>query len=58
MREDYQEALDKMFPDGWGIAYSCPDKQIRWAHFDPHQTYVIGRLWELAKELNMESEKD
>lgn len=56
MREDFIEALDKMFPDGWGIAYTCPDKQIRWAHFDPHQTYVIGRLYELAMVLNLEAE--
>ena len=56
MREDFQEKLDQMFPDGWGIAYTCPDGTIRWAHYDPNKCEQIARLWELAKELNMENE--
>ena len=54
MSEDYQEILDKMFPDGWGIAYTCPDKTIRWAHYDPNKCSQIARLWEVAQELNLD----
>ena len=54
MREDFQESLDKMFPDGYGIAYSCPDGNIRWAHFNPRNAEIICRLYELAKEINGE----
>jgi len=55
MREDYLENLDKMFPDGWAIAYSCPDGQMRFAHYDPNQDRSIARFWELAQELNEEN---
>lgn len=56
MREDFQETLDKMFPDGWAIAYTCPDKQIRWAHFNPHNAEAICLLYEKALEINLENE--
>lgn len=51
MREDFLEALDKMFPDGYAIAYSCPDGQMRFAHYDPNKAYQIARFHELAVEL-------
>lgn len=37
MREDYIEKLDKMFPDGYVILYTCPDSQIRLSLFNPHK---------------------
>lgn len=36
MREDQSEKLDKIFPDGYVVVYTCPDKQIRCAIFNPH----------------------
>lgn len=35
MREDYQEALEKMFPDGFVIYYTCPNETVRIAFFNP-----------------------
>ena len=60
MREDYSEALDKMFPDGYAIAYSCPDKTMRFSHYAPTEEVrvFISRFWELAKEIGTESEPD
>lgn len=50
MREDYQEALDKMFPDGYAIGYTMPNGDIRFAMFNPHGDKTIFRLNEIAKE--------
>lgn len=35
MREDYQEALDRMFPDGYVIYYTCPNETVRIAKYNP-----------------------
>ena len=57
MREDFSEALDKMFPDGYAIAYTNPNGIMRFSHFDPTNTNdFIRRFWELAKEINAENE--
>jgi hypothetical protein len=45
------EKLDQMFPDGYAIAYSCPDGQMRFSHFDPHGNKFIGEFYQLAKEI-------
>jgi hypothetical protein len=43
MREDYQEALDKMFPDGYVIYYTCPNETVRIAKYNPLSGK--GELW-------------
>ena len=50
MREDYMEALDTMFPDGYGIIYSCPDSQLRWAHYNPNSDKLIDTFYNFANE--------
>lgn len=35
MREDYRDALDKMFPDGYAIYYTCQNDTVRIAYFNP-----------------------
>lgn len=54
MREDYQEALDKMFPDGYVIYYLCPDENARVSAYNPHQ---IDQL-EACRLTIIESRKD
>lgn len=56
MREDHQEILDKMFPDGWGLLYTCPDGQIRWAHFNPHDAGPIHEFYHLAMDYDEEDD--
>ena len=56
MREDYMEQLDKMFPDGYAIAYSCKDGQMRFAHYDPHGCKSIARFYQLAIDISDEYE--
>jgi len=56
MREDFMEALDKMFPDGYAIAYTNPNGVMRFSHYDPtNKNAFIQRFWELAKEIADES---
>lgn len=50
MREDYIEQLDKMFPDGWAIVYTCQDNQVRFSHYNPHKDKTINDFYEFAKE--------
>ena len=47
MREDYLEAIDKMFPDGYIIVYTNPDGQIRMSLHNPHQDESIQEWHEL-----------
>ena len=35
MREDYLEQLDKMFPSGYVIVYTCPNDTIRLGLYNP-----------------------
>jgi len=57
MREDYLESLDKMFPDGYAIAYTTPSGFMRFSHYDPSgcNGHII-KFWELAKEIGAENE--
>lgn len=50
MREDYLESLDKMFPDGYVIVYTCPDSQIRLSLYNPHRYENINHYHEILKE--------
>lgn len=36
MQENIQEKLDKLFPNGYVIIYTCPDNQIRCAMYNPN----------------------
>lgn len=49
MREDYIEQLDKMFPDGYVIAYTNPDKNIRLALYNPHKFDLIEEIHQKLK---------
>lgn len=46
MREDYQEQLDKMFPQGYVICYTNPDGNLRMALFNPNQYELIEKCRE------------
>lgn len=35
MREDYEEQLQKMFPDGFMILYTCANDTIRYNFYNP-----------------------
>lgn len=50
MREDHMEALDKMFPDGYIIVYTCPDLQLRMSLFNPHKDPTIEEYHRLLRE--------
>lgn len=49
MREDHIEQLDKMFPDGYLIVYTCDDSQIRISLFNPHKDQTIEKCHQLLK---------
>jgi hypothetical protein len=41
VREDYLEQLDKMFPEGYVIAYTNPDGNMRMSLFNPFKYKLI-----------------
>jgi len=49
VREDYQEALDGMFPEGYLIIYTCPDGQLRMALHNPRQYELVDRYHEVLR---------
>lgn len=56
MQENHQEALDKMFPDGWLIFYVCSDSYARLAYFNPHKFTAIAAVNDLIIENRGESD--
>lgn len=50
MKEVDVEALDKMFPDGYVIVYTCPDKQIRLSMNNPYRDGTLFRCHDLIKD--------
>lgn len=54
MREDYIEQLDKMFPDGYVIVYTCPNNTIRLSLYNPHQYEDIDEIHQTLKGLARE----
>ena len=59
MREDFSESLDKMFPDGYAIAYTNPNGIMRFSHYDPtNKNDFIRRFLELAQEIGEEHKDD
>lgn len=49
MTEDKLETLDKMFPDGYVIVYTCPDNQIRMGMNNPHGYDQLFQYHDLIK---------
>ena len=49
MREDYIEAMDRMFPEGWICLYTCPDGQVRFSLYNPQQLAMF-EAWRKAIE--------
>ena len=49
-REDHMEAIDKMFPDGYIILYTCPDSQLRMSLYNPHRDITIEKWHQLLKD--------
>lgn len=45
MREDYQDKIDAMFPDGYLILYCLPDGQVRFNKFNPKKLIALA-FWE------------
>jgi len=46
VREDYLEQLDKLFPDGYVIAYTCPNGTIRLGRYNPKTIEELDKLQE------------
>lgn len=49
MKECDIECLDKMFPDGYLIVYTCPDKQIRLSMNNPHRLEDIYKYKDILQ---------
>ena len=49
MREDHLETLEKMFPDGYLIAYTQPNLNIRLSYYNPHRAQLIYDAYDLIK---------
>jgi len=50
MREDYSEALDKMFPDGYIICYTNPNSDLRMNLYNPHKFELIEKFHQLLRD--------
>lgn len=50
MREDHLEALDKMFPQGYVIVYTCPDSQIRMSYYNPEKYQQLFDYFDVLKD--------
>lgn len=50
MREDHQEALERMFPKGYIITYIQPNTEPAYAWYNPNEDdFIIGYLQMLAE---------
>lgn len=56
MEENKLEALDKMFPDGYLIIYTCNDGQIRMNMNNQHRDKMIFKYHDLLVDFKNESE--
>ena len=56
MREDFQEKLDKMFPEGYVIVYTFKkeDDILRVSHYNPHGYKGINQIRQLIDEFDNE----
>ena len=57
MREDFLEQLDKMFPKGYVIAYTCDDNQDRMSYYNPNKYSQLFDYYNCLKE-NFEDSND
>lgn len=53
MREDHMEAIDKMFPQGYVIVYTCPDGQIRLSLYNPERLKQIEEIHQALKGMEI-----
>lgn len=44
MREDYQEKLEKMFPGGYMILYTCNNDTLRFQMYNPNDYSEIYKV--------------
>jgi hypothetical protein len=51
MREDHLEMLDKAFPQGYVIVYTCPDGQIRMSYYNPDRLEQIYAYYDYLTDL-------
>ena len=42
--EDHMETLDKIFPNGYLIVYTCPDEQMRMSLYNPHKYKTTNNI--------------
>jgi len=52
MREDYLEQLEKMFPDGYVLVYTCKNNTVRLGFYNPEGLDEL----EHTKELILQSD--
>lgn len=50
MQENHLEQLDKMFPEGYIIVYTCKDSQVRMSLYNPNQYELIEKYHQLLKK--------
>lgn len=56
MREDYQEALEKMFPDGYVITYVQKNKDFAYQWHNPNNEEFLHGILILLSTLTIENE--
>lgn len=56
MREDYQEALDKMFPQGYLIIYGQESGDVRMGLFNPHNYALFPQYMDACLESRVRME--
>lgn len=55
MEEIKLEQLEKMFPDGYVIVYTCPDKQIRLSMNNPWRDSSLFKYHDLIRDYDDET---
>jgi hypothetical protein len=50
MREDHLESLEKMFPRGYVMIYTCPDGSMRVSMFNPQGYDILFEQYTKIKE--------
>lgn len=50
MREDHLERLDKMFPEGYVIVYTCPNGTARMSLYNPNKYELIEKYHQILKD--------
>ena len=50
MREDFMEELDRMFPEGYVILYTCPNSTFRMSLYNPNKYEIIEKYQSLIRQ--------